>query len=188
MENDKVPILKYFYNTFLCPPMLLSSKTTLRIDAKNCIEIPIGDIPKPYKKHTLENTGVKIATLYTDIQVLLTAIQTLHSFSEKCLVNQDYMYCVHKFIEEQKILTNIVFDKTRIKSLSEKPLIKKDLPVKRILPLIYIDGLFFLTSKRLYFQPIHSIYSKPILSIKIHSLTKLYKRRYKLQHVNQEII
>ncbi len=79
------------------------------------------------------------------------------------------------------------FDKTRIRSLTEKSLLTKELPVKQILPMITIDGLFFLTNQRIYFQPYQNIYDEPVTSYKIADIVQLFKRRYKLMRIGIEI-
>lgn len=44
------------------------------------------------------------------------------------------------------------FDKTRIKSLNEKSQLSgREFRVKQIIPLIQVDGILYLTNKRVYF-------------------------------------
>ena len=81
-----------------------------------------------------------------------------------------------------------VFDKTRIKSMSESGLINKEFQVKQILPMIQVDGILYLTNKRIYFQAHHSIEVSPVSVYKIKEITELYKRRFKLQDLGIEII
>lgn len=86
--------------------------------------------------------------------------------------------------EQLSAYSNMVFDKTRIKSLSETSLLQgslnKEFQVKQILPMIQIDGILFLTNKRIYFQAHHAIELNPVSNYKIKEVVGLYRRRYKL--------
>lgn len=44
-----------------------------------------------------------------------------------------------------------------------------------------------MTNKRVYFQPCHSIYSKPVLNYKIKDVVELFIRRYKLLNIGLEL-
>jgi factor associated with neutral sphingomyelinase activation len=82
------------------------------------------------------------------------------------------------------------FDKTRIKSLSEKSQLGgREFRVKQIIPLIQVDGILYLTSKRVYFQPVHTgIYGSgnTVVNFKIKEIIELFKRRYKLLNIGLE--
>lgn len=54
----------------------------------------------------------------------------------------------------------ISFNLTKIKDLSEKGLFSHEFKVKRILPLVQIEGLLYVTNQRMYFQPYHNIYEE----------------------------
>lgn len=72
-----------------------------------------------------------------------------------------------------------IFDKTRVKSLSEKPLLEKELRVKQIRPLESNEGLLYITNRRVYFEPYQAISeSQQVFNIK--SIRKIFKRRYML--------
>ena len=45
----------------------------------------------------------------------------------------------------------------------------------------------YLTNKRLYFQPFHSIYNKPVINFKVSQITELFVRRYKLLNIGLEL-
>ena len=47
----------------------------------------------------------------------------------------------------------VMFDTSRIKSSGEKSLFGSSFVVKRILPMVEIEGLLFVTNQRIYFQP-----------------------------------
>ena len=46
---------------------------------------------------------------------------------------------------------NTTFDKTWLENFAEKPITRVELKVKQILPLVAIDGLLYMTNKRVYF-------------------------------------
>lgn len=48
--------------------------------------------------------------------------------------------------------------------------------------------MLFLTNKRLYFQPYHSIYKKPVINYKLKDVRELFKRRYKLMNIGLEFL
>jgi len=90
------------------------------------------------------------------------------------------------FFQNSDFFSNVVFDKTRIKSLSEKPLLPQEFKVKQILPMVQIDGILFLTNKRAYFQPYNSFHSKLVLNFKFKEMKELFKRRYRLMDLGLE--
>ena len=55
--------------------------------------------------------------------------------------------------------------------------------VKQILPLVEIEGILFVTNARIYFQPYHNIYDKPVLNYKISNFSEYFLRRFKLLEV-----
>ena len=92
------------------------------------------------------------------------------------------------FFQNSEFFSNTSFDKTRIKSISEKTVLHKEFKVKQIVPMVQIEGLLYLTDKRVYFQPCHSIYSKPVLNYKVKEISELFIRRYKLLNIGLEIL
>lgn len=79
-----------------------------------------------------------------------------------------------------------IFDKTRIKNLSEKPLLAEEIKVKQILPLVSHEGLLYITNKRVYFQPYQTIQANPVNYYNIKSIRKIFKRRYMLMRKGLE--
>jgi hypothetical protein len=56
------------------------------------------------------------------------------------------------FIYMHDFVTSMTFDKTRIKSLNEKSKIGgKEFRVKQIIPMVQVEGILYLTNKRVYF-------------------------------------
>jgi hypothetical protein len=87
-------------------------------------------------------------------------------------------------------VTSMNFDKTRIKSLSEKSQLQgREFRVKQIIPMVQVEGILYLTNKRVYFQPIHTgIYGSgnTVVNFKLKEINELFKRRYKLMNIGLE--
>lgn len=81
---------------------------------------------------------------------------------------------------------DFVFDKTRIKNLSEKSLLDSELTCKQILPLVSNIGLLYITNRRVYFQPYQTIAANPVNSYNIKDIRKIFKRRYMLMRKGLE--
>lgn len=74
-------------------------------------------------------------------------------------------------------LYSFQFDYNLLKNVSEKCLIKNELIVKQIIPLIEIPGMLMATNDRLYFQPVFKFYTKKVIKIKFSRISKYYKRK-----------
>ena len=74
-------------------------------------------------------------------------------------------------------LYSFQFDYGLFKKPNEKCLIKRELIVKQLIPLIEIPGMLMMTNERIYFQPVFEFYSKKITTIKFNRITKFYKRK-----------
>lgn len=74
-------------------------------------------------------------------------------------------------------LYSFQFDYGLFKKPNEKCLIKRELIVKQLIPLIEIPGMLMATNERIYFQPVFEFYSKKITTIKFNRITKFYKRK-----------
>lgn len=76
--------------------------------------------------------------------------------------------------------TDFKFNPTKMKSFGERVLFPgKDFKVKKILPMVEIEGVLFVTDSRLYFQPIHNFYDKVVFNYKIENYTEFLCRRFK---------
>lgn len=53
--------------------------------------------------------------------------------------------------------------------------------------MVEIEGLLFVTNARIYFQPYHNIYDKPVLNYKIDNFTEFFLRRFKLLEVGLQL-
>lgn len=89
-----------------------------------------------------------------------------------------YELDVFRFFDD--IRGKFEFDKTRIKNISEKPLLAEPMRVKQILPLVSNEGLLYLTDRRLYFQPYKTTQANPVFHYNIRSIKKIFKRRFML--------
>jgi hypothetical protein len=65
----------------------------------------------------------------------------------------------------------------------EKPQLNKLIIVRRILPLVSIYGVFYVTNKNVYFQALQSVASKPVKIIHFEDITNIFRRRFELRHV-----
>lgn len=102
-------------------------------------------------------------TLYKSIYKIYELFRTKNTFHYE--QDLDKMFFLNP-----EFFSNSSFDKTRIKSLNEKATFPKEFRVKQILPLVQVEGLLYLTNKRLYFQPCHSIYTKPVIHFKLKEI------------------
>ena len=82
----------------------------------------------------------------------------------------------------------ISFNLTKIKDLSEKSLFPREFKVKRILPLVEISGLLYITNQRLYFQPYHNIYDEQVVHFTVRKFTEFFKRRFKLMETGLQLM
>ena len=192
-ETNSMPLFKYLFKHIKKSPELTSYKASkaMVIHCTRLITVIVGKTPQPHKRYELEtnaNMRVEITLSYSSITQLLDSVENLYAESKKNLTDTDYKIMINEFMMDEERFGKIVFDKTRIKDISEMPLISKEIKVSQILPLVQNDGLFYLTDKRIYFQPLHSFYAKPLVSFKIKNIIGLYKRRYKLRHVLLNII
>jgi factor associated with neutral sphingomyelinase activation len=188
-ENPSLPILKYMFKYMQTPPEQAERKggeKFMRFDCARVIEIPASKTPQPQKRHDLpakKDQQVEIKLHYSALEPFVKAVSYLYAETKKNLSDTEYQKILRTFMEDEERFGKVVFDKTRIKNISEKPLLSKELRVMQILPLVQIEGLVYLTDQRIYFQPLHSINTKPLMSTKICNIVGLFKRRYKLKQV-----
>ena len=81
----------------------------------------------------------------------------------------------------------MIFDISRLESISEKPLLRDALLAKRILPYMQVAGLLHLTDQRLYFQDLYKTSSNPVKSIRHYEIIRLYRRRWRLRNLGFEL-
>jgi factor associated with neutral sphingomyelinase activation len=164
----------------------------LRIACSKLVEVPLGAVVKPYKYHQLDGQkefyDLAIAIQYHTTETLYKSIFKLYElFRSKNSFHYE-QDLDRMFFLNQDFYSNTVFDKTRIKSLSEKTVLHKEFKVKQVIPLVQMEGILYLTNKRVYFQPYHQIQSKPVMNYKIKDIRELFVRRYKLLNIGLELM
>ena len=146
------------------------------------VEIPTTGPPCPYI--TQENNSLTISLIPSfekNISQILNWIEVLYELSLKNEPGFDPDIEINNMLMKRENKKN--FNMSLIESVSEKPLISKTLTAKRVMPLIMIHGLLFLTNKNIYFQSIHSVSAKPVKKIPLDEIIKLYRRRFELKYV-----
>ena len=84
--------------------------------------------------------------------------------------------------------TDFKFNPTKMKSFGERVLFPgKDFKVKKILPMVEIEGVLFVTDSRLYFQRIHNFYDKVVFNYKIENFTEFLCRRFKHRELGLQL-
>jgi len=156
------------------------------------VEVPLGAVVKPYKYHQQEGSkdfyDVAVGIQYHNTEALYKSIFKLYElFRSKNSFHYEQELDKMFFLKAD-FYSNSVFDKTRIKSLSEKTVLHKEFKVKQVMPLVHMDGILYLTNKRVYFQPYHQIQSKPVVNYKVKDVAELFVRRYKLLNIGLELM
>ena len=170
----------------------MGGKYPLKVCTSKVVEVPASSTPKPYKYHVIEPTLVapsgtphrypyyelgvnvqyqSIESLYKSIYKLYELFKAKNSFHYEQDLDKMFIY-MHDFV------TSHSFDKTRIKSLNEKSQLGgKEFRVKQILPMVQVEGLLYLTNKRVYFQPAHTgIYGSgnTVVNFKLKEIHELF--------------
>lgn len=145
------------------------------------VEIPTTGAACPYI--IFENISFTISLIpsFENVTQILNWIETLYDLSLKNEPGFDPDVEINQKIMEKENKKN--FNMSLIESVTEKPLISKTILAKRVMPLITIHGLFYLTNKNIYFQSIHSVSAKPVKKIAMDEIIKLYRRRFELKYV-----
>ena len=145
------------------------------------VEIPTSGPPCPYILHENISYTISLIPSFDNVDPILKWIEILYDLSLKNEPGFDPDTEINKLIMMKENKKS--FNMSLIESVSEKPLISKTLFAKRVMPLITIHGLFYLTNKNIYFQSIHSVSAKPVKKIAIEEIVKLYRRRFELKYV-----
>ena len=128
--------------------------------------------------------------IYHNIQFFLGFFQ---------IINQIIYELIDKFNSKQSLfefdsleylgtLYSFQFDYTLIKTINENFLLKHEIIVKQLLPLLEIPGTLMLTNNRIYFQPVFKMNTKKCFSIKYIKIKKIFKRELCLGEKGLEII
>jgi factor associated with neutral sphingomyelinase activation len=159
------------------------------IKVEKMIEVPLTAVPRGYTSHKCkkaEDYSMEFECLYDKIGTLYKGLHRVYEVSQNTGSEAYTKYELDVFSFFNDIRGEFVFDKTRIKNLSEKALLPQEMRVKQILPLESHEGLLYLTNKRVYFQPYQTIQANPVNHYNIKSIRKIFKRRYMLMRIGLE--
>lgn len=139
----------------------------MSLSVTKLIEIPCQGAPKPYKMNQFSKEDkqqeyrLEFNLKYGQLDKLYEALFRLYRESK---ASNAFHYEVTGEVEEMisvfiQSLNNqgasadseIRFNKTRVKSFAEKFCFQREFKVKRILPLVEIDGMLAVTNERVYF-------------------------------------
>lgn len=136
----------------------------------------------PYKIHDATTLKVGISPQFDNPQSVLGWISELYETSLSLDPGFDPDIEINKMIMNKE--NKRKFDMRLLESVTEKPLVQHQLFVRRVLPLISIHGILYLTNRNVYFQSFHSISDKPVKKIEIETITFIYRRRFELKSVS----
>ncbi len=183
-DDHNFSMIKFHFRNIPDKPKILNldNKEVFKLLINKMIEIPKGKVIQPYITHEIKS-DLFVFIMHEKIEIVA---QILYELFDRFISKQNS----YEFdsIEYLANLYSFKFDYTRIKSINERFLIKKELFVKQILPLIEVPGLLMLTDARIYFQPIYALSSKKSFSYKYENTNKLFKRKIKLKNVNFNLI
>lgn len=184
-SNDKeVAIEKYMFK--FCNVCIIKNKDFHQTEKPTLITkftktISIPSINKPYETKN-ETILFEIILKYEDdIKPLEHVLKIVESAKTKKGFEADSLSILDLFYKFK-------FDYTNLKSIHEHCLLKQEIRVNKIIPLIEIPGVLMISSERIYFQPIYILNSKKSYSIIFTKIQHLYRRRIKLMEVGLEII
>ena len=193
-DNHSYPIVKFLYKYLNNQPTIIEIKehsenftttkaTTklMKMNLSKLVEIPKGKITKVYELIDIQSE-IYLNVTFEKIEVVFKIIKELvDKFNNKTAV---FDFDTVEYLESLYVFK---FDYTRVKSINEHNLIKHEVFVKKIVPLIEIPSLLMVTDARIYYQPLFSLNNKKSYSIKYQNIEKLFKRRLKLKEVGIEI-
>lgn len=183
-SDSNLSVVKFHFKYFSEKPkvVLLLGKDYLKIKVKKVIEIPNDD--KIYQIHNY-STEISILFTYERVESTLQILFELYNSYQNKELNYD-MYS-EEFLST---IYSFKFDYSKVKSLKETFLLKKEEFVNIIIPLIEMPGIVMLTDERIYIQPLYCINSEELVKNKIllRSIHTIYKRYYKTNFSALEII
>jgi hypothetical protein len=179
-DDQNYSIIKFHFRYLTDKPKIITieNKEIFKLLLNSLIEIPKGKRYQPYKTYNIKS-DVYINFSFEKIESIG---QIIYELIEK--FNSKQTTFDFDTVEYLGNLYSFNFDYTRIKSINEKFLIKQEIFVKQILPLIEVAGLLMLTDVRIYFQPLFTLNTKKSISIKYSNISKLFKRKVRLTEVN----
>jgi GRAM domain. len=144
-------------------------------------EINTSNPPAPYAIHEEGETEITITPTFENIDKLIYKLNKLIEFSESKSITTDFQAEITKLILED---SKLKFDKSHLESITEKPILTRQMIARRIMPLVSIHGVIYITNKNVYFQPLHAVASKPVKTIHMEDITNIFRRRFELRHVS----
>lgn len=158
-----------------------SKNDSIVFQINRVVEISTAGPPSPYIIHDDGPKDILIVPAFENVAKLTEKINKLFEFSRGTGLKADQQEEVTKLILED---SKMKFNMSHLESITEKPLIKNQMTARRILPLVSIDGIFYLTNRNLYFQTVHSVATKPVKIIHMEEVTNIFRRRYELKQVH----
>lgn len=183
-DNRREPIVKYMFRNFLDKPTLVNflSKEEILPDIIQVTldrKVLIYSNIKPYETITQD---IKLSMNFLYEKNIYPLVMTLFErFTNKRGFEFDSIDILDK-------LYTFEFDLTQLESISESCLLKKEMRVCKIMPLIEVPGVLMMTDERIYFQPIYIVNSNKSYSIKYSEFIHLFKRRIKHREIGIEVI
>lgn len=178
-DDQNYSIIKFHFRYISDKPkiILIENKEMFKLIVNKLVEIPKRKEPSPYKTYDIRS-DVYINFLFEKIE---TVAQIIYELIEK--FNSKHTVFDFDSMEYLGNLYSFKFDYTRIKSINEKFLLKQEIFVKQLLPLIEVPGLLMVTDSRIYIQPLFTLNTKKSISVKYVNINKLFKRKTKLRDV-----
>lgn len=132
-----------------------------------------------------DDKRILLASLHSDIKIVLSKIEYLKSLSYKSLVLDPFVSLKGSPFPE----LCYKFDTSQLVDFHEKLLIIEPIPVKRVKPLVINHGMLMITNARVYFQPIQiNNVGETIQQFEIRKIRNFYSRRYLLRQIGLEFI
>ena len=146
------------------------------------VEIVTTGPPSAYGIRDVTDCEITISPAYENIEKLMEKIKKIVESNHAPAYKTDPQEELNRLILED---SKLKFNMSYLESITEKPLIKNNnqMIAKRILPLVSIPGVFYITNANIYFQSLHSVVAKPVKVIHLTDITKIFKRRYELRQV-----
>ena len=165
-------ITKFHFRNFISRPkiQLIQNREMFKLNVNKMMIIPTPPIIEAYKSYEIVS-DVVIDFLFEKTEIVAEIIfELIDKYNSKQSLFEfdsiDYLGTLYSF----------QFDYTLIKTINEKLLLKNELIVKRLIPLIDIPGMLMLTDMRIYFQPVFKINLKKCVSVNYTKISHFYKR------------
>jgi factor associated with neutral sphingomyelinase activation len=195
--DHRKPIVKYCFKSFNGPCKVYSvvgaqcsAEVTgfFTYQCPHTIEMMENGKIGPYRlldhEKDIARANVLFASIHTDIQAVIKKINHLYQM----YVDVDNNSTVD-FLSYLAVTSTNSFDTSQLIDFHETLLIENAIPVKKIKPLTINPGCLMITDRRLYFQPAQlNNVGETVQHYDLASISKVYKRRYLLQHTCLEII